>query len=178
MLVVFIWAWLAGIGHTKEFVFPVEGFATESPLTLIGIYMAARWFRVSGLECKMSSKAFAGIFVLGLPFASIGVANYNSPFAFVMAMSLFVLFKRHMKCGTWSLAVAPSLFSIYMLHSTFAGQRLFIMAEDWLMSNRIPVYSMYLLVAAAVFASCFILDTCRRGCWYLCRKATTPKEVN
>ena len=167
VFVVFLWAWLAGIGHTKEFVFPVEGFAAESPLTLIGIYIAARWFSELGLENNLPSKVLAGMFCLCLPFAMLGVANYNSPFALTMAMALFVLFKRHVKCGPWSLVVAPSMFAVYMLHSTFAGQRFLLGAEDYLMSNRIPVYLMFVIVTAAVFVSCLAVDMARRGCLHL-----------
>lgn len=50
IIVVFVWGFLAGIGHVKPYVFEVDGFATHSPLSLAGVYVAARYFKLRGWE--------------------------------------------------------------------------------------------------------------------------------
>ena len=172
LIVVFGWAFLTGIGHVKPYVFDVSGFETHSPLSLAGVYVAARYFRLTGMENRVPSKLLLAVLMVCAPLAMVGLANYNSPIAVIIVAALFLLFKRHVKCGTWSLFVAPSMFAIYMLHSTLAGQRLFIGAEDFLMSKHIPVLLMYAIVTVVVFVSCLIVDMCRRGVWRLCAHRT------
>lgn len=162
----FGWAYLYGMGHTKALVFEAEGLATHSPFTLGGIYLTARCFRMEGWEDKLKSRWLMLAFLSCLPFALIGMANYNSPFAFIMAAALFLLFKRHVKAGNWVGWLAPSMFSVYMLHSTKFGLTCMIRLEDVLMGWKWPVYAMFLTVAGFVFAGCVAIDLARRG---ICR---------
>jgi len=161
-MVVFGWAFLSSVGHIKSYVFDVEGFATHSPLSLAGVYVAARYFKLTGMENRFSSKLLLAVLMGCVPFAMIGLAPYNSPIALIMGAALFLLFKRHVKVGGWVNVVAPSMFSVYMLHSTLAGLTLICKAEDCLMARNWNVYAMFLVVSLLVFVSGVLVDAVRR----------------
>lgn len=162
IIVVFGWAFLTGIGHVKPYMFNVDGFETHSPLSLSGVYVAARYFKLAEIESRFPSKLLIVALVVCTPFAMIGVANYNSPIALVMVAALFLLFKRHVKVGAWVNVIAPSMFSVYMLHSTLAGLTLLRQAEDWLMARNWNVFAMFLAVSLLVFSAGVLLDAVRR----------------
>ena len=151
-----------GIGHARPFVFCVEWFDTHSPLSLIGVYVAARCFRLMGIENKLPSKWLLVMLVASIPLAMVGLAHYNSPIAFAMVAALFLLFKRHVKVGTWVMAIAPSMFSVYMLHCTKAGLVLMTRIEDMLMAKGLNVFVMFAVVSLLVFVICVLLDAIRR----------------
>ena len=168
IIVVFVWAFLAGIGHVKPYMFEVDGFATHSPLSLAGVYVVARYFKLREMENVFSSKMLIWALLGCAPLAMIGVANYNSPIALIMVAALFLLFKRYVKIGTWVNAIAPSMFSVYMLHSTLAGLTLIGQAEDLLMVKNWNVFAMFLVVALMVLCAGVLLDAVRRlmvGIW-------------
>lgn len=48
------WSYLYDIRHLQPFVFPVSGLGSHTVLTLAGIYVAARVFRLRGLERQIT----------------------------------------------------------------------------------------------------------------------------
>lgn len=116
----FGWSFCYEIGHLRPYVLHTDGLGSHTALTLIGVYLMARWFRVSEIENKITTKSLAFALIL-LPMAAIGLAPYNSIFAFIMAASCFLVFKRLKVDGDWSLYLSPSMLSVYFLHSTRPG---------------------------------------------------------
>lgn len=168
-IVVFGWAFLTGIGHVKPYLFDVPGFETHSPLSLAGVYVAARYFKMKGMEYRFSSRLLFVVLIVCVPLAMIGLANYNSPIALIMVAALFLLFKRHVQVGGWVYVVAPSMFSVYMLHSTLCGLRLMTGFEDALVQSGITIYLMYAVVTITVFMAGLSFDMARRALFYICQ---------
>lgn len=171
VVLAFGWSYLYEIGHLKPFVFPASGLGAYTPLTLIGIYLLARLFRVYELDVKMPTKYVLVTIALCLPFAAIGLAPYNSLFAFCIAAGLFVLFKRFVKCGEWVLFVAPSMFSVYLLHSTKPGLDFIREAGNYIVAQGMSKYIMFLIVAIVLFVVCVTIDLVRRFVAFSLRKA-------
>ena len=169
---VFGWSYLYEIGHLKPFVFPASGLGAHTPLTLIGIYLLARLFRSLELDAKIPTKYVLAAIAVCLPFAAIGLAPYNSPFAFCIAAGLFILFKRFVKCGEWVLFVAPSMFSVYLLHSTKPGLDFIREAGNYIVGRGVPKYIMFLIVAIVLFLACFAIDLARRSVLFNLRKGS------
>ena len=114
------------------------------------------------IERKLSSKGLVFLLLACAPLAMIGLANYNSPIAFVMVAAIFLLFKRYVKVVSWVRVVSPSMFSIYMIHSTLAGLMLIIKIEDVLMDGKCNVYVMFFVVTCVVFLCGLVIDLWRR----------------
>lgn len=162
LVVVFGWAFLTGIGHIKPYMVVVDGFQTHSPLSLAGVYVVARCIKLGGIDNRFSSRLLLGVLIVCAPLAMIGLANYNSPIALIMAAALFLLFKRHVKAGAWVNIIAPSMFSVYMLHSTLAGLTFICRTEDCLMARNWNMFVMFLAVSLLVFGVGVLLATARR----------------
>ena len=159
---VFGWSYCYEIGHLRPYVLPTVGLGSHTPLTLIGIYVAARWIHVSGVEERISSICFTFIVAL-LPIAAVGLAPYNSIFALILAMLTFLIFKRHVKCGEWASRIAPSMLSVYFLHSTGAG---LAVIHNYVRSSGGWGGQKYLeisLCAVALFVVCIAIDLIRRS---------------
>ena len=122
------------------------------------------------LDAKISTKYVLVAIALSLPFAVIGLAPYNSPFAFCIAAGAFVLFKRFVRCGRWVLVVAPSMFSVYLLHVTKPGIDFIRDCGNYLIARGVPNAIMFLTVAAVLFIACLTIDLVRRFVLFNCRK--------
>lgn len=168
----FGWSYLYEIGHLKPFVFPASGLGAHTPLTLIGIYLLARLFRVRELDAKIQPKCVFVAIALCLLFAVIGLAPYNSPFAFCIAAGAFVLFKRFVRCGRWVLVVAPSMFSVYLLHSTKPGIDFIRESAKYLVAQGMSRCVTFLIVAMVLFAVCLTIDLMRRFVLFNLRKVS------
>ena len=162
LVLVFGWSYCYQIGHLKPFVFPAAGLGAQSPLTLIGIYLLARWFRVSNFEERLSTKSAFCAILVSLAVASVGLAPCNSPFALAAAIGLFVLFKQKVKCGRWIFMIAPSMFSIYCLHSTGPGLDFIREGGNWLVAQGMSTYAMFFVLAFVLFCACLACDCVRR----------------
>lgn len=170
VILVFGWSYLYEIGHLKPFVFPASGLGAHTPLTLIGIYLLARLFRVHDLDVKMPTKCVLAAIVLSMLFAVIGLVPYNSPFAFCIAAGLFILFKRFVKCGEWVLFVAPSMFAVYLLHVTQPGIAFIREAGNYIVAQGMSKYIMFIIVAIVLFVACLAIDLVRRFIMFNLRK--------
>lgn len=136
----------------------------------IELYLCMLMFMVYEFNAKVSTNYVLAAIVLCLPFAIVGLAPYNSPFAFCIAAGFFILFKRFAKCGKWVLYVAPSMFSVYLLHSTKPGLEFIREAGNCLVNQGVLKGMMFLLVAISLFAVCLVIDLARRFILFNLRK--------
>lgn len=177
MFLVFGWSYCFEIGHLKPYVFETAGLGAHTSLTLIGIYLAARWFQSSDIENCIPNWLLGLGVLLMLPVAAIGLAPYNSVFAFVMASFLFLIFKRHVSCGEWPGVLAPSMFSVYLLHVTAPGLALirhFVVSDVCVGGG----YLRMLVVAIVLFSMCLAVDLLRRLVLAGCRRFMSWKRVS
>lgn len=168
-LLVFGWSFVTTL--------PISGFIPSSPgltayssLTLLGVYIVARFFRRlydEGGRFEIVSNKMVMLLILGvsLVMAAIGLGDYNSPFAVAIAGSVFFIFI-NLTVPSWlgkvCVWLGPSMFSIYLMHSHgYAWGYLKIM-EDWLVASLVPMPFVYGLTAIVVFGVCLILDLPRR----------------
>lgn len=138
----------------------VCGFGSHTPLTLIGIYLAARVYKVFETKIeKMRHVHRLVLFTACIPLILWRCNLYCSPVLLVAVAMLFSLFKkmdmsRVSGCVTF---VLPSLFSVYLLHCTLSGSNLM----NWLNIKCIAIDSgvlRSLIVGLLTFIVCIASD--------------------
>ena len=154
----FGWSYLYEIAHFRPYVFPTTGLGAHTPLTLAGIYVAARIFRRDDWESRITSRTIIMLMPVLIFLAIIGLGRYNAPSSFLLAGGFFLLFKRY--APNWSLAglIAPSMFAVYCLHSADPS-------EAWvsLLGRRMGGGLFTIVISAIVaFICCALVDVVRR----------------
>lgn len=167
MLVVFIWSYSASkVPVLKSVVPAVDGFSPFGVLTFLGIYIAARTSRL--YEEKFTTKWLLITAIASGMFCWFGFYHYNSPFALLLAGSVFYLLKQ-LPCinitslmGRVVLAISPSMFSVYLLHTNAIGFKLLKDVEGNMIADGWNYYLMSLILAIVIFCGCILLDLPRR----------------
>ena len=163
LIFVFGWSFLSNYKCTHAV---VPKAPSCSVLTLLGTYAVARVFRFCEIEERMNIGHAVVLFVTGLGLSLLKIGGFNSVVAIMITIGAFVLI-RHVRIservGKEILWVAPSMFSVFLFHATpWCLQRL----KGWvdqLVSQGIPLYLSFVIVATAVFVVGFLLDLPRRG---------------
>lgn len=143
-------------------------------LSLIATYTCARLIKLFGLEAYFTRKRLLIACGVLCGIATLGLGDYASPFAVALAAAIFYLFKSLVippRLGKVILLLSPSMFAIYLLHSSRIGFSFIQYAERFLLEHHVPVYAAFVLVAAVIFFSCLLLDLPRR---LLCALADRP----
>ena len=105
------------------------------------------------------------ILAVSLGAAAIGLNDYNSPFALAIAASTFYLARNASfpaaigKACVW---LGPSMFSVYLLHSSGRTWWALAKCEDFLLGFGIPIVAVWVFTAFTVFTVCVALDLPRR----------------
>ena len=177
-MLVFFWNWIApeaAVTLRTRLPSP-DGFGSPTFLSLVGIYVMARFGR-KWLDGKLPEKKLI-LIVLCVCLAIVSLdprlARNCSPFALLTSACLVLAFKGIPVPTSVSRVVgivAPSLFSVYLLHVTKIG--------DYALVHLDKAFSAYIqvgglrsmAVSAVVFASCIVLDVPRRIIFYICGKA-------
>lgn len=130
VFLVFGWSYLTMFPKIGELFPSVVGFGPTGVLTLFAIYAVARFMRQTETgRLKWLSERWwlVLIAVVSAVFCWIGFYHYNSPFALALAFSTFMLFKG-MRILAWLgktvNTLGPSMFSVYLLHTTGVGYHL------------------------------------------------------
>lgn len=160
-----VWIW--GFGRTlpygTEILPATAGLDSYGGVTLTAIYAAARWCSVNKIEEKIK----AGWLLAALPvlwfLTGIGLGDYNSPFAFALAGVMFLLFLKvkvpMLLCRSVSF-LAPSMFSVYLIHTNEVGARFIKYIANIFDCPAIAVF-----VSAIIVLICAtLLDIPRRFC--------------
>lgn len=161
----FVWSWGASAPFAGRF-FPVtEGLGAYSGFSLLAVYTLARICR---RHCPQPPlKAVIGCFAVSFAGVLLTGGMYHSPFAALLAASVFYFFLR---MGSIPKSIvrmidvlAPSLFSIYLLHSHVSIGFALMKALENCLVGYMPVVLAYFATALIVFTGCFLLDLPRRA---------------
>jgi len=175
LIVVFGWNFLSGMPVVGRFLPSPTGFGTHTFLMMIGVYLAARLFRLHDIEKWLIGwKLWVPLVVSGALCAA-GLSHYDSPVSFVFMACLFVAFKRldFGRLGVGASWIAPSMFSVYLLHWSPLGVKFLHCAENCMLSTFGERFSFMVALATAMmlFIGSVILDIPRRLVWRFCANA-------
>lgn len=179
LILIFGWSFLSIVPKVKDFI-PRDGtFGTHNGLTLVGIYIAARSYRLSELENKLPRWGWAVLWIVTGCICACNLGKYNSPFALAFAASSFTLMKQwgeskgYSKYWSWIGSVCvflgPSMLSVYLLH--VGGYIPFMgfgalkttTAFATLREQGFCGYGAIWCVIGIVFVACIGIDLVRRG---------------
>ena len=160
LVLVFGYCFLAALPVLRDWMPQFAGNSVHGFLTLVGIYVTAKWGRVLAVD-RVSAKWCAGIALLCLVPCGLGFGKYNSPFALVLAGALFLLlYKLNMseRVGETFAFLGRSMFSVYLLQIGFVGL---------LLPSKIKMlgffgYTGAFVSASSVFLACLGVDLARR----------------
>lgn len=166
------WSYASGLPIVGDWIPKVVGFGSLSLLSLVGAYLTARVIRLTNIAFR---KTMWGLLLaLSGAFVFAGFYHHNSPFALVLAMSLFMIIKElefNSKLSAVVLFLAPSALSVYLLHCTTFGMALLSSAMKMLVGNLgVNVYLSYFIVAVLGFSVCLVADVARRSVLGLFRR--------
>ena len=172
LVLVFGWSYAATkIPILKNFTPNVGGFGGFGVLTFVGIYLAARTCRYYELDQWVKTKWLWLSAALSGTACWFNFMHYHSPFALIFAGSMFLLFKRlpikNKLLSSTILFLAPSMFSVYLLHNSTMGMAWMQSVEDKLIATAAwNYYLVCFLVACGFFFGGLILDFPRRCLMY------------
>ncbi len=169
----FFLVWFWGFGRTLPVVgewFPkTDGLEAYGGITLLGIYAGARLIRLSDIAEKIKGWHLIVAIPTFLVLCAIGLGDYNSPFAFGLAASLFFCFQRlngqwlDGLLGRFVCFLGPGMFSVYLIHCNPLGVSLIQHVERCLHNfGCIPQSMVVVITATCLFGSAFFLDIPRR----------------
>lgn len=160
LLIIFGWGFLAKVTCSSCNVVPmVHGLEEYSGLTLVGVYIFARMYRMLNLDKRMPISLICVILMAFPVLIRLGFNSYNSPVVLLMAMAIFTLFIKYKsflspyvnRYDGWKM-LGPSIFAVYLLHAHSEGYAV--------------IKSLYIgwPMAILVFVACIVIDIPRRIC--------------
>ena len=171
MLCAFGWSFATTLPIVSVYVPSTPGLTAYSFLTLLGVYVVARFLRRCydtnpNLRFLLSNKRFLVLIVCACLFcAAIGLGDYNSPFAFAIASGTFLLAMR-MKIPIWLSRICawlgPTMFSVYLIHSHGYAWKYLEVIENGFLNAGFGLPFAYIFTATSVFCVCVVLDVPRR----------------
>lgn len=182
----FGWSFATTLPIVCKYVPPTQGLTAYSFLTLLGVYIVARFLRGwyehnSTFQLFVTKrKLIVAIVCVCLLCAAIGFNDYNSPFALAIAAGIFLLMLR-MNIPKWFSRICawlgPTMFSVYLMHSHGYAWKYLTTVEEWFLNADIKLPFAYLLTALCVFCVCLVLDIPRRlltrrwqsSCYCVCK---------
>lgn len=163
------WSFLAQLPYLRTYLPKSPGLHDYSGFMFMGIYIVAALWRKYVEPCKVSIFVGGVALLLLVVITSIHplcLGAYSSPFSILVAAILFSICRR-MSCPEWlgklCVFLAPSLFSIYLLHTHAFGFGLIKSGKAWLTVQGVPYPVACLSAGVAVFVVCLAVDLCRRG---------------
>jgi len=166
-LVVSVWCW--GFGLTLPIVgdkLPrTAGLDAYGGITLLGIYAAARLCRMYEIDKRMRTPWLLFMLPIFCLLTGIGFGDYNSPFAFALAGTCFLLVSRlklNQKVGQFVTMLSPNMFAVYLIHNTEIGFSLMSKVEQRIIDIPFNAFVAFAVVAVFAFVSSVAIDTLRR----------------
>ena len=163
LLFVFGWSFLSNF-NCMHAVIPVA--PSCSVLTLLGAYAIARVFRFCEIEDRIETSWAILLVVSGVALSLLKIGKFNSIVAIMITIGTFVLIRRvriSESVGRVVLWMAPSMFSVFLLHATPWCLQSLKGWVDKLASYGVPLHLAFIVVTTAVFVAGFILDLPRRA---------------
>lgn len=168
---VMVWGVLLNYNHMKTFIPSSSGLEGGSALTFISIYCVARLCREGRIDQRMKSGWAIGCCVLSgtvLSFSYSYFSHINNPLCLLLAISLFVLFKRIRLpniLGKLIVSISPMMLAVYCISGTiyFPGMphEFFATIEalkEWFLGHGVGVYAAIFGAAVASFVVGLILE--------------------
>lgn len=167
LCVVFGWGFLSHMAFVHHYIPQMPEFDAKSGVTLIGIYCAARIYRLNEGRFDSVRSYWYGLAILPLlalcTFGQGWFGNYNSPVALLFVLCVFHLVKQIRLPNVMRrlmIFLAPSIFSVYILH---ANQRAYGWMNGLVQQVPLPQALSFVLVALFVFVLCCLVDLPRRA---------------
>ena len=139
------------------------GLDAYGGITLTAIYAAARVCR----RIKIDEHVRTWCLIAALPIlwiaTGIGLGDYNSPFAFALAAVCFLLFTRlqiSSKIGNFVVWLAPSMFSVYLIHTNEIGAKFIGKMTERL--SELGVIPSIAITSIFIFIGALLVDAPRR----------------
>ena len=170
VITVYGWSYLCVIPYVKEYIPVPLGFAPLSFFTMLGIYTAARMFKLLNIEERLKRGKpwmIVSVFLISVLMVVLGFHHHNSPFSLIVVALMFFIVKNWLPIEVHGAKlinlVAPSMFAVYLIHSTASGHVFF----KWFLSYLIEViglsvFTAYFVSAVVVFILCVNIDLVRR----------------
>ena len=170
LVAVFVWGDLPSLPFFGKLNIPVTpGLEAFSGLTLLGAYVAARIYRLYGLE-RMRSRWIVVIIPILVCFAALGMNEYNNIVALLLSAMFFTAFDK-IRLPPWMsrvvLILSPSVFAIYLLHQPMIGFETGVVKR--LADLGSGIYAAYFAAAPTVFFLALAVDLPRRVAAWLLR---------
>ena len=176
--------WLWGFGRTLPYgdaILPrTDGLEAYGGITLTAVYAAARICRLYGIDRIAKTKWLFMLLPLFWIATGIGLGDYNSPFAFALAATCFVLFKKIRLpafLGKGILLIAPSMFSVYLIHTNGNGFKFIKEWGCWMAEAGFGSVGTPVITAFVIFALALILDMPRRLLFAIINRIRGGMEV-
>lgn len=163
LIFVFGWSFLSNFNCTHTII-PVA--PSCSVLTLLGTYAIARVFRFCEIEERTKTSQAILLFVSGVALSLLKIGKFNSIVAIMITIGAFILIRRvriSERIGRVVLWMAPSMFSVFLLHATPWCLQSLKSWVDMLVSDGVPLHLAFIVVTTAVFVVGFLLDLPRRA---------------
>ena len=163
LVAVFVWGDLPSLPFFGKLNIPVTpGLEAFSGLTLLGAYVAARIYRLYGLE-RMRSRWIVVIIPILVCFAALGMNEYNNIVALLLSAMFFTAFDK-IRLPPWMsrvvVVLSPSVFAIYLLHQPEIDFEVGIV-RSWI-DRGCNIYIAYFAAALTVFFLAMAVDLPRR----------------
>lgn len=162
----FGWNYLTIVPVVKDFIPAPLGFGNLSFLTLFGVYVFARTYRMCQWERFLTKKVMLILMPTTAIFVWLGSWHHNSIPQLLLATTVFRLFSVFSLSGRLNKVVAfiaPSMFAVYLLHVSGVGYFVVGKFNTFLTTGiHIPVYLAYFLAGTGVFIICATVDAIRR----------------
>ena len=148
LLCTFGWSFATTLPVVSKYVPNSAGLTAYSFLTLLGVYVVARYVRRQ-YDSNEHFKRHARNIKIILPmigacllFSAIGLGDYNSPFALIIAGCTLLLFRESRlpnSIGKVCAQLGPSMFSIYLLHSHGLAWRYLRSVQEFLIGKGVSL---------------------------------------
>ena len=169
LAIVFGWGLLANMAFTNHFVPFAPELTAKSGVTLMGVYIAARFYRKHEERIdRLPILWFVVLLPVLVAICTIGLGwfgNYNSPIALAIAMCVFHLVKKirlPQAVGRLAVIMAPSVFCVYILHANEATYAVLDRGVNMLAQSIGSVMLACILISILAFGACLLLDVPRR----------------
>ena len=171
-LAIFGWGFVSHSHIVKGLVPTTDGLGVFSGLTLLGIYSVGRVCNLWHLlDCVGYRKCLFGVMV-AFPLMILHLGVYNSPLAVIlMAMFFYIVARTKSRYSRIVLFLSPSIFSVYIIHTTRLGS---VLSERLVsaLGGGVPAV---MISGIAIFIAAILFDMPRR---YICHLLAYGKFLN
>lgn len=166
LFIVFVWGFLNSFPPVWSVMPKSSGVEPYSGIMMMGVYVVGRLFRRNEIHKRFNRKQTICLLLVSIVAVAMGLCSYCSPFSLAIGVIVFFAFYKSRiahyigKRLAW---MAPSIFSIYLLHAHESfGFRIISRFEDTLVAIGVPLVFVYVISAFVIFTAGLLLDIPRR----------------